>query len=278
MLCPSQRIRPEGVMQGIADYTFIRSLGEGSHGTFYLAVPPPRLGLDAEHVAVKVLAGATNEDAVRRTTRELRAFASAQSPYLVTLFDAGQQDGSFFYSMQYFPMGSLAEPARPLKSSEVLVAVSEAALAAHALHEAGVVHRSIKPENILLQDGGARLSDLGLAEALAPGQTVTGLGPIGSVEYVEPSILLGKRGSRASDIWSLGVTLHRALTGVGVYGDLPARDALSAVRKVLSSSPVLSPTLEPGVAALLTKALAADPADRQPDALTFARECQALVV
>jgi serine/threonine protein kinase len=263
-------------MQGIADYRFVRPLGEGSHGTFYLAVPPPRLGLDAEHVAVKVLAGATNEESVRRTTRELRAFASAQSPYLVTLFDAGQQDGSFFYSMQYFPMGSLAEPARPLKSSEVLIAVAQAAMAAHALHEAGVVHRSIKPENILLQEDGARLSDLGLAEALAPGATVTGLGPIGSVEYVEPSILLGKRGSRASDIWSLGITLHRALTGVGVYGDLPAKDALFAVRKVLSSTPQLSPTLDPAVAALLTRALAADPNDRHRDALAFAQECEAL--
>jgi serine/threonine protein kinase len=263
-------------MQGIADYRFIRPLGEGSHGTFYLAVPPARLGLDAEHVAVKVLAGATNEESVRRTTRELRAFASAQSPYLVTLFDAGQQDGSFFYSMQYFPMGSLAEPIRPLKPAEVFTAVAQAALAAHALHEAGIVHRSIKPENILLQEDGARLSDLGLAEALAPGATVTGLGPIGAVEYVEPSILLGKRGSRASDIWSLAITLHRALTGIGVYGDLPAKDALFAVRKVLSSAPQLSPALDPAVAAVLTRALAPEPADRQPDAETFAHEVQAL--
>jgi serine/threonine protein kinase len=265
-----------GVMQGIADYRFVRALGDGGHGTFYLAIPPARLGLAVEHVAVKVLAGSTDEEAVRRTTRELRAFASAQSPYLVTLFDAGQQDGSFFYSMQYFPMGSLAEPARPLTRAEVLTAVSQAALAAHALHEAGVVHRSIKPENILLQEDGARLSDLGLAQALAPGQTVTGLGPIGAVEYIEPAILLGKRGSRASDIWSLGVTLHRALTGVGVYGDLPAKDPLFAVRKVLSTQPQLSPTLDAGTTALLTKALATDPQDRQRDALAFAQECQAL--
>lgn len=263
-------------MQGIADYRFIRPLGEGSHGTFYLAAPPPRLGLDVEHVAVKVLAGNNDDDAVRRTTRELRAFASAQSPYLVTLFDAGQQDGSFFYSMEYFPLGSLAEPARSLTRSEVLTAVAQAALAAHALHEAGIVHRGIKPENILLVEGGARLSDLGLAQALAPGQTMTGLGPIGSVEFIEPAILLGQRGSRASDIWALGVTLHRALTGVGVYGDLPAKDALFAVRKVLSSKPELSPDLDPEAAAVVSRALATDPQDRQRDALTFAQECQAL--
>ena len=88
------RCRPDpgSDVDGIADYTFVRPLGKGSHGVLYVAVPPPRLGLDVEHVAVKVLAGGTDEDAFRRTTRELRAFAAAQSPYLVTLFDAGQQE------------------------------------------------------------------------------------------------------------------------------------------------------------------------------------------
>ena len=67
-------------MQGIADYGFVRQLGEGAHGTFYLATTPARLGLAAEHVAVKVLRGTTDEDAIRRATRELRAFAAASSP------------------------------------------------------------------------------------------------------------------------------------------------------------------------------------------------------
>lgn len=232
-------------MQGIADYRFVRALGEGAHGTFYLAVPPARLGLAVEHVAVKVLSGPTDEDTVRRTTRELRAFAAAASPYLVTLYDAGQQDGAFFYAMEYFPAGSLAAPASPLDRSQVLLAVSQAARAAHALHEAGVVHRSIKPENVLLAADHARLSDLGLAQAMAAGQTVTGLGPIGTVEYLEPAILMGERGSRSSDIWSLGITLHRALTGKGVYGELSQADPLLAVRTVLSTKPHLADGLDP---------------------------------
>jgi serine/threonine protein kinase len=263
-------------VQGIADYRFVRPLGDGAHGSFYLAVPPARLGLSAEHVAVKVLAGSTDEDTIRRTTRELRAFASAASPYLVTLFDAGQQDGSFFYAMEYFPLGSLADPASPLSRAQVLTAVAQASRAAHALHEAGVVHRSIKPENILLHPDGARLSDLGLAQALAPGQTVTGLGPIGTVEYLEPAILLGQRGSRASDIWSLGVTLHRALTGTGVYGELSQSDPLLAVRTVLSTKPVLSPALDPRDGELIGRVLAPEPADRPRDAQQLAEELEAL--
>lgn len=265
-------------MHGIADYTFLRPLGRGSHGTFYLAVTPPRLRLPAEHVAVKVLSGGTDEDAFRRTTRELRAFAAATSPHLVTLYDAGQQGGMFFYSMPYYPDGSLAEPRHPLSRERVLLAVAQAARAAHALHEAGLVHRSIKPENILLDGENARLSDLGLAQALTSGQTVTGLGPIGAVEYLEPAILLGGRGSRASDVWSLGVTLHRALTGHGVFGELPADDALVAVRTVLSTQPRMDPSLDQLTADVVRRCLAAAPADRPHDALALALELEALAV
>jgi serine/threonine protein kinase len=263
-------------VHGIADYRFVRTLGEGAHGTFYLAVPPARLGLTAEHVAVKVLTGETDEETVRRTTRELRAFASAASPYLVTLYDAGQQDGSFFYAMAYFADGSLAAPATPLTRHQVLLAVSQAARAAHALHEAGVVHRSIKPENVLLAPDGARLSDLGLAQALTAGQTVTGLGPVGTVEYLEPAILLGERGSRASDIWSLGITLHRALTGRGVYGQLSTSDPLLAVRTVLSSSPALSADLDPRDRDVIARCLAREAADRPLTANALADELEAL--
>ena len=263
-------------MDGIADYRFIRPLGEGAHGSFFLAVPPARLGLTAEHVAVKVLVGSTDEETVRRTTRELRAFASASSPYLVRLFDAGQQDGAFFYAMEYFPNGSLAAPTTPLSRPQVLAAMAQVSRAAHALHEAGVVHRSIKPENVLLHPDGARLSDLGLAQTLAPGTTVTGLGPIGTVEYLEPAILLGQRGSRSTDIWSLGITLHRALTGQGVYGELPAHDPLLAVRTVLSTRPALAPTLDPRDADLIGRCLAQDPAERPATALALAEQLEAL--
>lgn len=263
-------------MQGIADYRFIRPLGDGGHGTFYLAVPPARLGITAEHVAVKVLRGATDEETVRRTSRELRAFASAKSPYLVTLYDAGQQGDSLFYSMEFFALGTLAAPAHGLTRSSVLTAMSQVARAAHALHEAGVVHHSIKPENVMLHSSGARLSDLGLVQSLAPGQTVTGLGPIGAVEYVEPSIILGEKGSRASDIWALAMTLHRALTGTGAYGDLPPHDALFAVRKVLSTRPQLSPILQPADADLIGRCLETNPAQRPRDALTLAEELEVL--
>jgi eukaryotic-like serine/threonine-protein kinase len=248
-------------MDTIADYGLVKSLGEGNHGQFFVASPPARLGVGTDYVAVKVLVAPSTEDALRRTSRELRAFASARSPYLVRLLDAGQDGQRFYYAMEYFPLGSLADPARPLERFETLRAVTHASRADHALHEVGLVHGSIKPTNILLNEDGAKLSDLGLAQLLAPGQRVTSMGPISTVEYMDPAVLRGEPGSRATDIWSLGMTLHRALTGEGVYGDLPLSDPLLTITKVLSTAPELSPRLSRSERDLIGCCL--DPAPRR---------------
>jgi eukaryotic-like serine/threonine-protein kinase len=272
----STHVVTEVPVDRIADYTFVRSLGEGNYGEFFLATPPPRLKVGSDQVAVKVLSGNATDDAFRRATKELRLFASVKSPYLVRLFDAGQEDTSFYYSMEYFPLGSLAAPARPLSRQEVLTAVAHAARAAHALHEAGIVHRDIKPANILLHETGAKLSDLGLAQLVSPGVTITGMGPLASVEFIDPLVMQGERASRATDIWSLGVTLHRALAGAGIYGELPDRDPILAMRKVLNGTPTVHPSLTTDEADLVTACLAPDPADRPPTAGLVADRIEAL--
>jgi serine/threonine protein kinase len=257
-------------MDAIADYRIVRSLGEGNHGEFFLAVPPARLGVDAEYVAIKVLSGPSTEDTFRRATRELQAFASVRSPYLIELYDAGQAGAHFFYSMPYFPLGSLAAPARPVERDETVRAVAHAGRAADALHESGIVHRGIKPANILLHEEGAKLSDLGLAHTLAPGLSVTGIGPIESLEHVDPAILRGDPPSRASDVWSLGTTLHRALAGTSVYGELSTTDAGLAVRKVLTTEPAVDESLADAEADVIRACLATDPTDRPTTAEALA--------
>ena len=91
----------------------MRQLGEGNHGRYYLARPPARLELADEFVALKVFGDRVSELAYDRGVRELRAFAAVRSPYLVTVYDAVLED-TFAYAMQYFPLGSLSAPGRPL--------------------------------------------------------------------------------------------------------------------------------------------------------------------
>jgi serine/threonine protein kinase len=259
---------------GIADYEFVRSLGTGNHGEFFVAKRPARLPVPDEYVAVKVLSGPTSEDVFRRATRELSAFASVRSPYLVQLYDAGQQGEVFYYAMEYLPDGSLGD--KPQERNTAIRAVADASRAVHALHEAGIAHRDIKPRNILLTPSGGKLGDLGLSQVLSPGVTVTRMGSSTAIEYTDPAIIQGAKPSRATDIFSLGATLHRTLTGTGLWGELPEGDAMLSLRKVFTTPPTIAPTLEPAVAQLVAWAIMPNAADRPATAEVFANHLQQL--
>jgi len=262
-------------MTGIADYEFVRSLGRGNHGEFYVARRPARLPIDAEFVAVKVLSGPTSEDVFRRATRELSAFASVQSDKLVRLYDAGQQGDSFYYAMEYLPDGSLGDGQH--ERARVIRALADVSRATHALHEAGIVHRDIKPRNVLLHADGAKLADLGLSQVLAPGVTVTGMGSAASIEFTDPALIQGAKPSRATDIFSLGATLHRGLTGTGLYGELPEGDAMLALRRIFTQQPTVAASLDPAAAEVVNWAITPNAVDRPPTALAFAERLDTLV-
>jgi eukaryotic-like serine/threonine-protein kinase len=265
-----------GERDGIADYKFIRRLGAGAHGVFYLARRPERLPCAAELVAVKVLSGGSSQDVFRWAARELAAFAAVTSPYLVSLYDAGQQGEEVYYSMEYLPGGSLAMAAEPPDWVTSMTAMAHAARAAHALHEAGIAHRDIKPGNILLHPGGAKLADLGLSHVLAPGITITRMGPAGDIGYLDPCLMRGALPSRASDVFSLGATLHYALTGEGLYGPLPDDDPLLAMRRIISEPPVIARELDPDTRDVIAWAVAADPGERPATALMLAERIEDL--
>lgn len=261
----------------VADYRILGPAGSGSTGTFHVAVPPPRLGLDTDRVLLKVVQGVVDDETFGKVARELRVFASVSSPHLVRLFDAGQDGPLFYYSMELAPLGSLAQPSRPLARHEVLRAVRDAARAAHDLHEAGLAHRDIQPASVLLFDTGAKLADLGLAQALNPDQTVTGLAGLEAVEFVDPIVLYGERPSRAADIFSLGATLHRALSGEGLYGYLPPNEPLVAVRRVLTGRPTISSTVTDDERQVIEHCIAADTSSRFPTAAAIADALDPLV-
>lgn len=264
-------------MQGIADYEFVRALGESNYGTNYLSKAPTRLGIPAAEVVVKVIAGPTSDDAFRRATRELKHFSVADSDRLVAVYDAGRHGGAFYYAMEFLPLGSLERPNAEIDLTARVAAVRDAALAAHALHDRGIAHRDIKPANILLAADGGRLADLGLSQLLSPGMVTTGLGQIG-LEFTDPSIMLGAQASRASDIWSLGASLHFALTGKGVYGELRDTEPLLLVRSILASQPTLDDGLAPAARDLIEACLATDVAARPRTAAEVAERASALGV
>lgn len=262
-------------MRGIADYRFLEELGAGDHGRCFVAAAPPRLAVDDERVVVKLLSRTVTDTEFRRVVDELRLYAAVDSECLVPVYDVGYSEGSLYYAMARADGGSLA--AGPSRAGAVR-AVADAARGAHALHEVGMVHRNIKPSNVLIDRGVGRLSDLGLARLLAPGMSSTGVGIADTVEFIDPTVLAGAGASRLSDIWSLGLTLHRAVTGVSVYRGLPDDDRMEALRQVLRERPGTSDDLDAGLRELVVRCTTADAGRRFVTAAELADALDAVAV
>ncbi|HEV8065669.1 MAG TPA: protein kinase [Acidimicrobiales bacterium] len=264
-------------MNRVADYEIVGSIAGQDGEPMFTAVPPRRLGLSADRVMLKVVQIQLEPKQLHRAAEELRILAAVKSPFLVDLYDAGQDGDKLFYSMEHPSGGTLEAPSNPLGDEEKLAAVADAARGAHALHEAGVAHRNIRPSCILLYASGAKLADLGMAKHLDAGTSVSMLPDVSDIEFVDPAIMTGEIPSRASDVWSLGAALHWAMSG----GQLlhPGRaglDPFAAMRRVLTEPPLVSPDLAPAVGALVARALARDPAERPATAEALALEIDRL--
>lgn len=249
-------------MEGIADYRFVERLGGGGAGVTYRAIRPARLPVAADHVAVKVLTRRATHEEFHRIADELRRLATIGSEHLIEVYDVGLADGQVYFAMAHYPDGSLAGPATPMSAGRPARVVADAARGAHALHEAGVVHRAITPSAILLSGGRGRLSDIGLAHLQAPGMSSTGLSAVASLEYVDPALLRGAPASRQTDIWSLGLVLHRAVAGRGAYRGITATDTLGALREYLHARPEPDAGLDEGHRRVIERCVAADPSER----------------
>jgi serine/threonine-protein kinase len=264
-------------MDRVGDYVFLRELGRGVHSQVFLARPPRRLGLASDALAVKVLSlpGTDGFDAL---ADDLSVFAGLGSSRLLAMYDVGIDAGVVYYAMRHAVLGSLAAPRRELTRRERLLAVARAALGAHEMHEAGLAHRGIGPTNVLLDKGGAVLAEPAVAHRLTHGQTLSGLGKGAGgarLELVDPALLRGSPPGRASDIWSLGVTLHLSLTGHGLFPALVSADPFTAVRIYLRSQPEPGEDLTDVERAVIVKALHPDPARRHRTAADLAEAVEA---
>lgn len=259
-----------------ADYPLLRFLGEGE-GQVFAAAPPPRLGAGTEPVALKIFGQRASPGRFHRAAAELEVIRGLQAAGLVRLYEAGRsQDGLVYCAMELAGDGSLAAPARGLARRDVLAAVARAARAVNALHEAGIVHNALRPGNIVLRDGQAMLTEPDLLWLLWPQRTFHALRPPSHLQYVDPMLIAGEPSSRASDVWSLGATLHVALTARPIYYGITA-DLIGALRVAAAGRAVIDESLMADEAALVSQCLARDPADRPATALEVAERIERLL-
>ena len=268
---------PERLARALEDrYRIERPLGEGGMATVYLAH-------DLKHerpVALKVLrpelAAVVGAE---RFLAEIRVTANLQHPHILPLFDSGQADGFLFYVMPYVEGESLQERLAREHQLPVEEAVAMAVKVGTALeyaHDQGVVHRDVKPANVLLSRGEPLVSDFGIALALseAGGGRITETGlSLGTPHYMSPEQAAGERSlDKRSDVYALGCVLYEMLTGQPPYSGPTAQAILG---RILTADPV-PPTehrkaIPPHVEHAILRALEKLPADRFDSAAEFVR-------
>lgn len=255
-------------------YAVEREVGAGGMATVFLAH-------DVKHkrpVALKVLHTWLGEGIGReRFLREIELTARLQHPHILPVFDSGTSDGFVWYSMPYIEGESLRDRldrTGRLSLSEATAIARDIAAALGYAHARNVVHRDVKPENILLTlQGDALMADFGIAKALESADerlTATGLG-LGTLSYMSPEQMMGERPVRPqSDVYALGMVIHEMLAGARPFAD--GAPALMLARRLADGAPLVTSTrtdVPLALATLVQRALEVDPARRPATASDF---------
>ena len=253
-------------------YRLESKLGSGGMSTVYLAVDET-LG---RHVAIKVLHGeiSDDEDQLERFRREARAVAQLSHPNLVGVIDAGEEGGRPFIVFEYVPGQTLKQRI----SSEGRLPLDEATAYAieigrglQAAHQARLVHRDVKPQNVLIDpEGRAKITDFGIALSLeAHGLTATGR-VLGTTDYVSPEQAMGKEIDARTDVYSLGILLYEMLTGeVPFKAETQVGVAMKHVNEMVPNVQRRRPDASAVLAAAVERATAKEPKDRYRDMNEF---------
>ena len=267
----------------VGRYRIVAKLGQGGMATVYRAF---QASLQRD-VALKVLRPGFSQDAEfrGRFEREAIAIARLRHPHIVQVFDfEATPDGDYVLAMEFLEGGTLMERLAQLRSSgrridrsEAVRIVGEVAEALGYAHEQGVVHRDVKPSNVMLtRKDWAVVTDFGIARILGKtAYTQTGVG-MGTPEYMAPEQGLGEHVDRRADIYSLGVMAYELLSGRLPYrADTPVAVALAHIRQPLPRPSSVDPSIGPAIEKALLTALAKDPAARFDSAAAFAEALRA---
>ena len=252
-------------------YVLGESLGSGGMGEVYLAHD----GVLERDVALKVLRSqyAGDEEFAERFRLEARSAASLSHPNIVQVYDRGEaEDGTSYIAMEYVPGGTLKEQIvrrGPLGDLETAVVGAQIADALGAAHERGMIHRDIKPQNVLVSaSGDLKVTDFGIARA-ASAVTSSASGAIfGTAGYISPEQAMGEPVGPASDLYSLGVVLYEMLTGGLPFA---ADNSIAVCMKHVNEPPrppkLVNPDIPEGMNALVLMLLAKHPTDRYGSAM-----------
>jgi serine/threonine-protein kinase len=239
-------------------------LGRGGMGVVYRAFDP----IVERPVAIKTIrcAEGFGGHALERLRREAKAVGSLEHPNIVTLFDAGDSEGVFYLVMQLVEGETLRQrmDRQPrFRPSEVLEIFRQLLAALEYAHARGIVHRDVKPANVLITpEGTIKLADFGVARLAGPGISITGL-VVGTPRYMAPEQILGSLLDSRSDIFAAGCILYEMVTGRKAFD---GGTTTSVMYQVLHEVPPLNSLVVPGfphaIEAVIAKSLAKDPAER----------------
>jgi Tol biopolymer transport system component len=273
----------------LGPYEIQAAIGAGGMGEVYKA-RDTRLD---RSVAIKVLPAHVSADPERRARfeREAKTIAGLNHPHICTLYDVGEHEGSTFLVMEHLTGETLAQRLEkgPLPPEQALTVTTEIADALAAAHRQGVIHRDLKPGNVMLTKAGTKLLDFGLAKltghgeqpvaahlASAPTQStpLTGEGMIvGTLQYMAPEQVEGKPADARTDLWALGAILYEMVTGKRAFEGTSAASLIGAIlEREPASLTTLQPLTPPGVDRLVRRCLAKSPDDRWDSAHDVADE------
>ncbi|HEY1687374.1 MAG TPA: Stk1 family PASTA domain-containing Ser/Thr kinase [Solirubrobacteraceae bacterium] len=245
-------------------YEVLQRVGSGGMADVYLAEDR----LLGRRVAVKVLHHrfAEDQEFVERFKREASSAAGLSHPNVVSVFDRGAWDGTFYIAMEYLPGRTLKELLRaggPLTPASAIDVVLQVLRAARFAHRRGVIHRDLKPHNVILdEEGRAKVTDFGIARAGASDMTLTG-SIMGTAQYLSPEQAQGHAVTEASDLYAVGVMLYELLVGkVPFEGETAITIALQHISRPAPPPSAINPAVPPALDAVVLRMLAKDPAAR----------------
>ena len=246
-------------------YEIIKTIGEGGMANVYLANDT----ILERKVAIKVLRGdlSNDEKFIRRFKREALSVSNLSHPNIVEVYDVGEEEGNYYIVMEYIEgktLKQLLQKRGALTLTEVIDIMSQLTDGLSHAHEAYIIHRDIKPQNIMIEDNGlVKITDFGIAMALNSTQLTQTNSVMGSVHYLPPEQANGKGSTVKSDIYSLGILMYELLTGsVPFKGDNAVEIALKHMKEKLPSIRKQNPTIPQSIENIVLKATAKNPKNR----------------